>query len=219
MASARCAHRRQVTQKIHPNVKLGANVHIGDFVVIGEPPKGAASGELETIIGDNATIRSHSVIYAGVTIGRDFQCGHGALIREHTTIGDAVSVGSHTVIEHRVRIDDRARVHSQAFIPEFSVLEAGSWVGPNVVFTNAPYPLGAGAKDSLVGPTLRAGAKVGANSTLLPGVTIGRDALVGAGTVVVRDVADGEVVVGNPARVVNRVDKIGAYAAARKPLT
>jgi acetyltransferase-like isoleucine patch superfamily enzyme len=196
---------------IHPNVIIGDGAVIGPFVVIGEPPRGAAPGELATVIGPGAIIRSHTVIYAGNVIGARFQTGHGALIRELNRIGDDVSIGSHSVIEHHVVIADRVRIHSNVFIPEFSILEEGAWVGPGVVFTNALYPLSPDAKKTLAGPHLLPGAKIGANATLLPGVTIGRDALVGAGAVVVHDVPDGAVVVGNPARVVKQVREISAY--------
>lgn len=195
--------------RIHPNVTLGEGCDIGDFVIIGVPPRGASSGEIKTVIGDGAVIRSHSVIYAGNVIGDSFQCGHGALLRESNTIGNTVSIGSHAVIEHHVEIEDGARVHSQAFIPEFSKLGARSWVGPRATFTNAPHPLCPAVHDCLKGPTLETGAKIGANATLLPGVTIGAFALVGAGSVVTRDVAPGMVVVGNPARVVKRIDELG----------
>lgn len=190
---------------------LGPGATIEPYVMLGLPPRGYLDGELALVIGDGAHIRSHSVLYAGSVIGRQFQTGHGVLIRESNEIGDDVSVGSHSVIEHHVRIADGVRIHSNAFIPEFSVLEAGSWVGPNVVFTNARYPLGVGVKEALRGPLVRERAKIGANATLLPGVVIGRDALVGAGSVVVEDVPDGKVVVGNPARVVRDIADIEDY--------
>jgi acetyltransferase-like isoleucine patch superfamily enzyme len=196
---------------VHPNSVLGPGAIVEPYVVLGLPPRGRRDGELELVIGADAHIRSHTVIYAGNVIGRRLQTGHGVLIRESNQIGDDVSVGSHSIVEHHVRIGDAVRIHSNVFIPEFSVLEAGSWVGPNVVFTNAIYPQGAGVKDSLQGPILREGAKIGANATLLPGVVIGRDALVGAGAVVVADVPDGKVVVGNPARIVRDVREIEAY--------
>ena len=82
------------------------------------------------------------------------------------------------------------------------------WIGPNVVFTNAKYPVSPGVKDSLVGPIIRKGAIIGANVTLLPGVTIGERALIGAGSVVVRDVPAGAVVVGNPARVTRQISEL-----------
>jgi len=199
---------------VHPGVALGDEAVIGDFVVLGISPSGEPSGRAELVIGRAAVIRSHTVIYAGTVIGDRLQTGHGVLIREGNRIGNDVSVGTHTVIEHHVLIGNGVRVHSNAFIPEYSVLEDGSWVGPNVVFTNALYPVSPGAKSTLKGPHLRSGAKIGANATLLPGVVIGRDALVGAGSVVVRDVPDGAVVVGNPARVVRQVADIAAYRAA-----
>ena len=201
-------------QLIHPNVTIGDGAVVGPFVVIGEPPRGAAPGELATVIGPGAIIRSHTVVYAGNVIGAGFQTGHGVLVRESNRIGDDVSIGSHSVIEHHVVIADRVRIHSNVFIPEFSTLDEGAWVGPGVVFTNALYPLSPDAKKTLRGPHLLPGAKIGANATLLPGVTIGRDALVGAGAVVVHDVPDGAVVVGNPARVVKQVREISAYQAA-----
>ena len=113
-----------------------------------------------------------------------------------------------SVVEHHVEIGNGVRIHTQVFIPEFSVLEDGCWIGPNVVLTNAKYPLSPGVKDSLVGPVIRRNAKIGANATLLPGVVIGEGALVGAGAVVVRDVPPGAVVVGNPARVIRHVSDL-----------
>jgi acetyltransferase-like isoleucine patch superfamily enzyme len=133
------------------------------------------------------------------------------LIRERNRIGDDVSIGSHSVVEHHVVIGDRVRIHSNVFIPEHSLLEDDSWIGPNAVFTNALYPRSREVKANLLGPQILTGAKIGANATLLPGIVIGRYALVGAGAVVVRSVPDGKVVVGNPARVVKDVSEISAY--------
>jgi acetyltransferase-like isoleucine patch superfamily enzyme len=196
---------------IHPQVTLGEGAVVGPFVVIGEPPRGREPGDLPTVIGPAAVIRSHAVIYAGNVIGARFQVGHGALVREENRIGDDVSIGSHSVVEHHVVIADRVRIHSNAFIPEFSVLEEGAWVGPGVIFTNAAYPLSPSAKANLRGPHLLAGAKIGAGAVLLPGVTVGRNALVGAGAVIVHDVPDNAVVVGNPVRVIRDVREIAAY--------
>ena len=200
------------TARIGRHVKLHGDAEVGEYVILGEPFAGAADDELELVIGPDARIRSHSVIYAGSTIGERFQTGHGVMIRERNEIGSDVSVGTHSVVEHHVVLRDRVRIHSNAFIPEYSIVEEGGWIGPNVVFTNAAYPLSRDAKSNLRGPHVMPNAKIGANATLLPGVTIGRDALVGAGSVVVHDVPDGAVVVGNPARVVRRVEDLAAYA-------
>jgi acetyltransferase-like isoleucine patch superfamily enzyme len=184
---------------------------MGDFVVVGEPPRGRKPGELETRIGAGAVIRSHTVIYAGNRIGHNFQTGHGVLIREENEIGDDVSIGSHSVVEHHVKIANGVRLHSNVFVPEFSVLEEGCWLGPNVVVTNARYPRSHNVKEQLQGATIKRRAKIGANATLLPGVVIGENALVGAGAVVVEDVPPNAVVVGNPARVVKSVTDIEEY--------
>lgn len=196
------------TAIIHAGVKLGKNVVVEDYCIIGVPPRGAKDGELETIIGDDSVIRSHTVIYAGNKIGNKFQTGNKANIRELNEIGNNVSIGTLSVVEHHVIIEDNARIHTQVFIPEYSVLKKDSWVGPNVVFTNAPYPKSKNVKDELVGPTLHENAIVGANSTLLPGVQIGKDAMVGAGSVVTKDVAPGDVVAGNPAKFIKKKSEL-----------
>ncbi len=199
---------------ILPNVTLGADAAIGDYCILGEPPRGKKPGELKTRIGARAVIRSHTVIYAGNVIGDDFQTGHGALVREENHIGNNVSIGSHTIVEHHVTIGNSVRLHSNVFIPEFSVLEDDCWLGPNVVVTNARYPRSKNVKEQLRGATIRRGAKIGANATLLPGVVIGENALVGAGAVVTHDVPAGAVVVGNPARVIKNIEDIEDYKKA-----
>jgi acetyltransferase-like isoleucine patch superfamily enzyme len=188
--------------KIYPGVKLGKNVIVEDFCVIGVPPNGHTPGQLETIIGDDAIIRTHTVIYAGNKIGFHFQTGNKANIRELNEIGNNVSIGTLSVIEHHVKIEDNVRIHSQVFIPEYSILKLNCWVGPNVVLTNAPYPQSPKVKEQLVGPTIEQDAIIGANATLLPGVNIGKNAIVGAGSVVTKDVAEGTVVAGNPAKYI-----------------
>lgn len=180
------------TAIIHPNVSLSQATIIDEFVLLGVAPRGYQPGDLETRIGANAHIRSHTVIYAGNIIGAHFKTGHGVMVRELNQIGDDVSIGTHSIIEHHVQIGYQVRIHSNVFIPEFSILEEGAWVGPNAVFTNARYPLSPSAKANLQGPHLLPQSKIGANVTLLPGVVIGRGALVGAGSVVVRDIPDGK---------------------------
>jgi len=188
---------------IGPKVVLGKGAMLGKFVVIGDD-----KSEYKTKIGGKALIRSHSVIYGGNTIGKNFQTGHGVLVREKNIIKDNVSIGSHSVVEHHVKIGNDVRIHSGVFVPEYTVLEDGCWIGPGVVLTNARYPKSINVKRTLRGPRIKAKARIGANATILPGLVIGKEALVGAGAVVTKDVPTKAVVVGNPAKQINSVDKL-----------
>ncbi len=194
--------------RVYSGVEIADPFSIEDFCILGVPPRGHDEGELKTFIGPGAHIRSHTVIYAGNRIGANFQTGHKVNIRESNVIGENVSIGTLSVVEHHVRIENNVRIHTQVFVPEYSILEEGAWLGPNVVLTNAKYPLSPGVKASLKGPVVKRGAKIGANATILPGVVIGKNALIGAGSVVAHDVPDNAVVVGNPARIIKQMSEL-----------
>jgi len=194
------------TAIIHPNARFSVHHEIEDFVILG------ASQKDLLLIGDYCVIRSHTVIYGGNMIGNNFQTGNKANIRESNNIGSNVSIGTMSVIEHHVTIGNNVRIHSQVFIPEFTILEDNCWLGPNVVITNAKYPKSLNVKKELKGAVIEAGAIIGANSTLLPGVRIGRHAIVGAGSVVTKDVAERDIVAGNPAVVINTVNNLSVYS-------
>jgi len=196
------------TAKIFKNVELGKNIVIQDYAIIGVAPKGKKEGEIKTIIGNNAIIRSHTVIYAGTKIGNNFQTGHHTCIRENNEIGNNVSIGTKTVVEFKTKIEDNVRIHSQAFIPEYCELKKGCWIGPNAVLTNAKFPKSKKAKDFLEGVIIGKNAKIGANTTILPGVKIGDDALVGAGSLVSKNVPREKVFAGNPAKVIDDIKNL-----------
>lgn len=194
------------TAIIHPNVVLGKQVVVEDFCIIGLPFKGMKN--VQTIIGGGALIRAGTYIYAGNQIGENFQTGNKANIRELNQIGDDVSIGTHSVIEHHITIGNNVRIHSQAFVSEYSTLENDCWVGPNVVLTNARYPKHISVKNTLKGPLIAENAKIGANATILPGIAIGKNSLIGAGCVVTKHVAPDTIVVGNPAKPLRKIDYI-----------
>ena len=196
---------------IFPGVVWEGDFTLGLFVIIGQPPRERMAGESRTHIGGGAWINSHTVIYSGNTIGKNFRAGHSVLIREDNKIGDNVSVGSGSNVEHHVRIGNGVRLHSNVFVPELSILEDDCWLGPNVVLTNARYPASPSTKEKLVGAHIEQRAKIGANATVLPGVRIGAGALIGAGAVVTADVPPGAVVAGNPARIIKQVSQLSAY--------
>lgn len=193
---------------ISPDVTFGKDCIIEEFSIIGTLPRGFEPGSLKTVIGDNATLRSHTVIYAGNRIGKNFQTGNKVNIRELNEIGDNVSIGTLTVIEHHIKIGNGVRVHSQVFVPEYTILEDECWIGPNVVITNAKYPKSINVKKELQGARIKKKAIIGANCTLLPGVVIGENAFVGAGSVVTKNVPDKTVVAGNPAVAIKSIHEL-----------
>jgi acetyltransferase-like isoleucine patch superfamily enzyme len=176
-------------------VVLGVNCIIQDNVIIGSSEDGLVT------IGDNALIRSGSIIYSNVKIGNGLRTGHGVLIRENSEIGDNVLIGTNSVLDGNCKIGNNVSVQTDAYITAHTTIEDDVFIGPRVVTTNDKH-MYYGAK--LIGPTIRRGARIGANATLLPGVVIGEGAVVGSGAVVTRDVPAQATVVGNPARILKR---------------
>jgi len=191
--------------QIAANVVLGEGCDLQAPCIVGKAPRGAGEGELPLAVGAGAVIRPFTTIYAGSTFGARLQTGQGASIREDNLVGDDVSIGTNAVLEFGNRIGSRVRIHSGCFL-ELVTIEDDVFVGPNVVFTDDPHPMNCPRyQECKGGPVVRRLARIGANSTILPGVEIGEGALVGAGSVVVHDVPAGAVVAGSPARVLKQV--------------
>ena len=192
---------------IYKNVKLGKNVVLDEPVIIGKPPRGRKDGELETVIGDNSIIRAFSVIYAGTRIGNNFQTGHGAMIREDNIIGDNSSVGTNAVLEYGNRVGSGTRIHTGCFL-ENVTLGDRVIIAPNVVFTDDPHPACPRYRECVGGAVVSDNAKIGANSTILPGVKIGKNTVIGAGSVVAEDMPADSVAYGSPAKVRKKVSDL-----------
>lgn len=159
-------------------------------------------------LGPGARLRSGTVLYAGSTIGRDFETGHNVVVREQNVIGDRVAIWNGSTVDYGCRIGDGVRIHTNCYLGQFSVLEAGAFLAPGVTLANDPHPGCPRSKECMRGPLVEADARLGAGVTVLPFVRIGRGALVGAGAVVTRDVPPGAVVFGNPARVRGRTSDL-----------
>ena len=192
---------------IYPNVSIGDDALIEAPCVIGKPPRNTAAGELATVIGEHAIIRPFSTIYAGVEIGARFQCGQGVSIREGNTIAEDVSIGTNAVLEYGNKIGSRVRIHTGCFLEDVT-LEDDVIIAPHVVFTDDLHPRCPRYSECRGGAIVKCGARIGASVTILPGVTIGENALVGAGSVVTKNVPANAVAVGNPAIVVKFIDDL-----------
>lgn len=150
------------------------------------------------VLGDRATVRAGTIIYADVEVGDDLSTGHDALVREETTIGDDVVVGTDTVIDGYSTIGSHVSLQTRVYVPSHTTIGSNVFLGPGATLTNDPYPVRRNA--DLEGPTIEDGASVGANATLLPGLRIGEGAFVAAGAVVTEDVPSHTLAVGTPAR-------------------
>ena len=180
---------------------LGPDAQIFEPVALGFPSreKMQKTGFTGTTIGNNAVIRSGTILYCDVIIGDFFQTGHNVVIREKTRIGDRVSVGTATVIDGHTTIGDDVSLQSRVYIPTNTRIGNHVFIGPNAVFTNDRYP--PSRIGGLTGPQIMDCAAIGANATLLPGVYIGEGAFVAAGAIVTRDVPAHMMAIGAPAKI------------------
>jgi acetyltransferase-like isoleucine patch superfamily enzyme len=188
---------------VHPNVVIEDDVTIGSHCVIGHP---AATGPVEPLrIGRGARVRSHSVIYEGSTFAPGLETGHAATLREGIHAGENLRVGTSCDLQGDSTIGEYVRLHSGVFVCRGTAIEDFAWVFMGTVFTDDPHP---------PNDRVRAASQVGryavvaASVTVLPGVRIGEDALVGARSLVTRDVEPGTVVAGVPASPRGRVSEI-----------
>lgn len=180
---------------------VGSNARIFEPVTLGFPSRKNMNrtGFTGTTIGKNAVIRSGTILYCDVFIGDDFQTGHNVMIRENTRIGERVAVGTGTVIEGHCVIGNDVSIQSMVFIPTETSIGSHVFIGPNAVLTNDRYPpTGIGG---LRGPIINDGAAIGANTTVLPGICIGKGAFIAAGSIVTRDVPEYTMAIGSPARI------------------
>jgi acetyltransferase-like isoleucine patch superfamily enzyme len=194
----------EVQAAVLGDVELGPDAAVDPGVLLGYP-SGRAGVCGRTRIGARVRLRAGTVIYAATEIGDDFETGHHAVVREETQIGSQCTLWNNSTIDYGCRIGDRVRVHCNVYVAQFTILEDDVFLAPGVMIGNDPHPV---CTKCMQGPTIRRGARIGLNVTLLPLVTIGENALVGAGSVVTIDVPPGMVAAGNPARIVGPVDQL-----------
>ncbi|GAB4506138.1 MAG: hypothetical protein Kow00123_02760 [Anaerolineales bacterium] len=188
-------------------VQLGPPLEIDEGVLLGYPT-GRDIPDRWLVIGPGARLRSGTVLYEGSVIGADFQTGHNVIVREENRIGDHVAIWSNSVVDYGCVIGHRVKIHTGVYVAQFTVIEDDVFLAPGVIITNDIHPGCPESKRCMRGPTIRRGAQIGGNVTLLPYVEIGERALIGAGSVVTKDIPARAVAYGNPARVVCTIDDL-----------
>ncbi len=196
--------------------RISESCSIGFHSVIGKSPrygsgstmKQSASSYEGTILQRGVCVGAHAVIFRGVTLGENTMVGDFALVREMSVAGNDCIIGARVIVENNVLIGNRVKIQSGAYITALTVLEDDVFVAPGVITANDNYM---GRTEERFkhkkGPKILKGARIGAGAVLLPGVTIGVEAFVAAGSIVTRDVPDATVVMGSPARFIRNVDE------------
>lgn len=196
---------------IHGNVKLGDGCNIGSHCDIGLPTPRAQGRPL--VIGHGANIRSHSIFYEGSTFGDDLVTGHRVTVREATEAGTNLQIGTLGDIQGTCRIGNYVRLHSNVHIGQHSTIGDFVWIFPYVVLTNDPHP----PSELMRGAILEDYVAVATMSVVLPGVTVGKGALVGAHSSVARNVDADTVVAGVPAKVICKTQDIALKDGSGRP--
>lgn len=199
---------------IRSGVRIGDHCKILDNAVLGKSPAKASlsattgpARELSPLVlGKAVTVGAGCILYKGATIGDQVFFGDMATVREDVEIGELTIIGRGVTVENKVQIGRKCKIETEAYITAMSTIEDYCFVAPEVAFTNDNF-LGRTEerKKHFGGPTLRRGARIGANSTLLPNIVIGEDALVAAASVVTRDVPARMIVMGSPAKAIREV--------------
>jgi len=200
------------TAIIHAGTVLGEGVKVLEYAVVGKQPSLSPRSTTKreelapTEIGDGTVVSTGAVVFAGTTVGSRVILGDQSCVRERVTIGDDVVIGRGSFVENDTTIGAMTKIQAEAYITAYSTLEEHVFIAPCVVTTNDNFMGRTERRHELMrGPTIRRGARIGGGAVLLPGVEIGEEAFVGAGSVVTKDVQSRMLVVGNPARVMRAV--------------
>jgi len=194
---------------IHADTVIGEGVAIGDATIIGKTPMKAAISTLKQVELPPAEISKGCIIGSLVSIYRGCRLGEGVLVADLASVREDVEIGKHTIVgrgvavENDTRIGKYVKIETNAYVTAHTIIEDRCFIAPMVTMTNDNF-LGRTEErfKYTKGPHIKKGARIGANAILMPGVVIGEDAVVGAGSVVKRDVPARKIVAGVPAGII-----------------
>lgn len=157
-------------------------------------------------IGDDVIFRGPCIVYWGVEIGNKCQISHNVIIRENCSIGNYSKIGNGTTLDGYISIGENVSIHTLCFVSSKVNIEDHAFIGPGCIITNTPK-IKHGRKYPLIEkpPYIKRAARIGGGTTILPAVTIGEDALIGAGSVVTKDIPGEHVAFGNPAKIIGPI--------------
>lgn len=196
---------------LHEGCEVGPNVQIQDGAVVGKRvrlgPQSTASRDepAGTVLEQGSAVLTGAVIFAGARLGPGAIAADQCQIRERATIGADTVIGRGSAVDNDVTVGARVRVQSNCYVTAYTEIDDDVFVGPGVTTTNdntmGRHPRGA----PLQGPRLRRACRIGGGAVICPGIVIGEEAFVAAGSVVTKDVPSRTVVMGVPAREVRKV--------------
>ncbi len=194
---------------VHAGTRIGARTRVDDHAVLGKRPRSAAISILKVAadlppleIGADGFIGAQTVLYRGAQVAAKVFVADLASIREDVLVETGVIVGRGVTVENKCRIGEYTKIESNVYVVAMTTIAERCFLAPGVCMANDNFLGRTEARfQRMGGPRIRRAARVGANAILMPGVTIGEEAVVGAGAVVTRDVPAYQTVVGVPARV------------------
>ena len=203
--------------KIYGNALIHSDTYIGENCIIGHPQRADLMALVKDkreitdfespliAIGNECTIRAGSIIYSEVTSGDKCQTGHNVMIREKTTIGNSTLIGTNTIIDGNVVIGNNVSIQTGVYVPLYSKIGNNVFMGPFSKLTNDKYMMR--KEYDLNGPKIEDYVSLGANSVIMPGITLKKGTIVGAGSVVTKNTEENDIVVGNPAKLLKKIPK------------
>ena len=194
-------------------VRIGKGAVIDAGVLLGYQPSRGDSDQL--IVGSGARVRSGSIIYGGSKIGQSMETGHNVIIREENEIGDNLRIWSNSIVDYGCQIGNNVKIHSHVYICQYTVIEDEVFIGPGVTLANDIHPGCPDALECMKGPCIKRGAQIGVNACVLPRVTVGEHSVIGAGSVVTKDIPAGVIAYGNPAQVICRIEDLNCTTGLR----